>query len=271
MFRIHEGDVSPLVRPKEEAIYSASDLNKSQVDRLLSLGFTQNGNTLFHPKHWKISSGIMVQKTPQARLWLRNKADGKEDSDEFYHSPKAEPVPFDQVFKTKKSEPEKPEKPKLSLVPKVDEMPHYENLDDNGVVDLRIEKWPISQEEKRKLLHTLQSTGVVGRDDSGWMFFGPDNTAKKASPEQIRRSPKLPDEWKKHAQMESRRNNMSKLNEVFVIKEALDPQAKQFIEKAFQDFVEECGYELNSQYGLQQSQATAELKAILIDLVNKLK
>jgi len=85
---------------------------------------------------------------------------------------------------------------------KIREMPHFET-DDNGVVDLRVERWPISQAEKIKIFNLLHKSTVVGKDESGWRFFTPDNYSGEANPQQVRRLPKIPDMWKKYAQFES--------------------------------------------------------------------
>lgn len=85
------------------------------------------------------------------------------------------------------------------------EMPHWD-FDGAHVfgrrwdmVDFQIEKYPISQEEKKILIHAFITIGFVGDLDGQWVFFS--NGAKgqpevaEATDEQIARCPHLPSGW----------------------------------------------------------------------------
>lgn len=244
--KVSEGDVETLVRPKEEAIYSSDSLNPTQVERLKKLGFEQDGKSLKHPKHWRVSSGILLPKTAQARAWLSAKARGEEDSEEFYHSPKAEKVPLSSVFKD--AGPEKT-KPSLKLVPKTEsygqwyanemtrlsneiaddigephleepqsfevqdfnqdldplglrEMPHLDaDVDVGGkhlhIVDLRIERYPVSQAEKQRMFRAFDKSGLVGELEGELIHFKPDYTADVIDQAAAKQLPRLPHGWEK--------------------------------------------------------------------------
>lgn len=111
----------------------------------------------------------------------------------------------------------------------VSEMPH---LDANvevgshhfGTIDLRIERYPLSQDKKRALMQAFTKTGVVGRMRDDWVKFGPGEAIVKASPEDIRRLPKLPLDWEKYMVNNTEEGKkMPKLTEIFRIREAVTP------------------------------------------------
>jgi len=80
----------------------------------------------------------------------------------------------------------------------LDEMPHIEMKDEDKVIDLRIEKYPISQEEKKKLFLAYKGEGFVGKLSKSprfFAFFSSSKGLELATPEQISSLPHLPDSW----------------------------------------------------------------------------
>ena len=62
-----------------------------------------------------------------------------------------------------------------------------------------------------------------------------------------------------------------KLNRLFVLKEALNPDAEENIRHLFEKAAEDAGYELSMQHQIQQPQLNKELQRIMIDVANNLK
>jgi hypothetical protein len=80
------------------------------------------------------------------------------------------------------------------------EMPHLEVGE--GVLDLRIERYPIPQEEKKKLFMAFKTTGFVGKlkDQPNQVAFISDKLGVKlATPEHVSELPHLPDDWETYS------------------------------------------------------------------------
>lgn len=87
------------------------------------------------------------------------------------------------------------------------ELPHWDFDDEEvvgqswGIIDFQIEKLPISDAEKKKLINAFYTIGFVGEIDGTFIFFS--NGAKgqpeiaEATPLQIGSCPHLPDGWDK--------------------------------------------------------------------------
>lgn len=91
-------------------------------------------------------------------------------------------------------------------------MPHQDiqkdsPLKNNGdktffsTVDFQVEKYPISQDEKRKLMKAFDSTGFVAfsKPGDGWLFFSSGRNGLPevalATQDQVNNLPHLPDNW----------------------------------------------------------------------------
>lgn len=85
----------------------------------------------------------------------------------------------------------------------IDEMPHIDadmtvagkRL---GVVDLRIERYPIPPEEKKKLFHDFSTDGLVGTFNGVMLHFKPDYSMETISPADAAKYTKLPEDWESH-------------------------------------------------------------------------
>lgn len=75
----------------------------------------------------------------------------------------------------------------------VNEMPHLESED--GPIDLRIERYPMPQAGKSRLMQDFQKTGLAGQRDGKWLHFQSDHTVKEITPQQAADLPQLPDDW----------------------------------------------------------------------------
>ena len=89
------------------------------------------------------------------------------------------------------------------------EVPHFE-IEHSGIalmsgeeitgVDLRIERLPISQEEKKALLMAYKTTGLLGELNGRlYVFDDSERHMRLATPEESRSLPILPPEWDKIA------------------------------------------------------------------------
>jgi hypothetical protein len=67
-----------------------------------------------------------------------------------------------------------------------------------GIVDLKIERYPIAKGEKHYLLAAFKSGGVVGQSQFGWFVFSADQGIRPATQDQIQSLPKLPSMWEKY-------------------------------------------------------------------------
>lgn len=81
------------------------------------------------------------------------------------------------------------------------EMPHLDaDVDAGGkhlhVVDLRIERYPVSQQEKQRLMRAFSKTGVVGDFHGELLFFRPDSV-EVIEPQLAKQLPRLPHGWDK--------------------------------------------------------------------------
>lgn len=86
---------------------------------------------------------------------------------------------------------------------KLKEMPHLDaDIDVGskhlGTLDLRIERYPISPEEKKALFQAFSRTGVVGQFDDVLLHFKPDYTVDIVDKEAAAKLPRLPPDWQKH-------------------------------------------------------------------------
>lgn len=84
----------------------------------------------------------------------------------------------------------------------VDEMPHVESDVDVGgktlnIVDLRIEKYPVNQEEKKRLMRAFTKVGLVGDFHGQLLHFRPDHTIEVIDQSLARQLPRLPHGWDK--------------------------------------------------------------------------
>jgi len=80
------------------------------------------------------------------------------------------------------------------------EMPHLDaDVDAGGkhlhVVDLRIERYPVPQEEKQRLMRAFSKTGVVGDFHGELLHFKPDYSVEVIEPNIAKQLPRLPNGW----------------------------------------------------------------------------
>ena len=95
------------------------------------------------------------------------------------------------------------------------EMPHFIDKDEKTAVDLRIEKWPVSSQQKKEIMLQLQN-GAVGKDnDNKWTYFSPDNQISNATSDQINHLYHLSDVWKQYAVKAESKINIPTMSEVF--------------------------------------------------------
>lgn len=75
-------------------------------------------------------------------------------------------------------------------------MPHVEYEENDFIIDFQIEKYPISQEEKKELLKSFKLTGVVGYSlkRKEWMFMNY-YKFRPAEKNEIDNLPLLPTGW----------------------------------------------------------------------------
>lgn len=87
--------------------------------------------------------------------------------------------------------------------PFMSEMPHLDaDIDVKGkhlgTLDLRIERYPISPEEKKGLFQAFSRTGVVGEYNGELLHFKPDYTVDVIDKEAAASVAHLPDDWEKY-------------------------------------------------------------------------
>ena len=85
----------------------------------------------------------------------------------------------------------------------VQEMPHLEaDIFADGrhlkVIDLRIEKYPVPQAEKQRLMRAYAKSGVVGDFHGELLHFKPDGTADVVDPAEARQLLRLPSGWERY-------------------------------------------------------------------------
>lgn len=91
--------------------------------------------------------------------------------------------------------------PKGKKLPKkVREMPHLDaDVDVAGkhlhVVDLRIEKYPIPESEKKRLFRAFYKTGLVGDLHGDLLHFKPDYSVEVIDQNRAKQLPMLPHGW----------------------------------------------------------------------------
>lgn len=88
------------------------------------------------------------------------------------------------------------------------EMPHVDaDIDLGGkhmqIIDLRIERYPIPQSEKQRLMRAFTKTGVVGEFQGELLHFKPDHTIEVLEPSIAAQLPRLPNGWDKQMQFVS--------------------------------------------------------------------
>lgn len=98
------------------------------------------------------------------------------------------------------------------------EMPHLEVNDQIagrklGLVDLRIEKYPISPEKKKALLQAFHSKGVAANLKGTWVRFDPEGVEEIEAYE-AQQLMKLPVDWEKYI-LNVNENNVPRMTEVF--------------------------------------------------------
>jgi hypothetical protein len=84
----------------------------------------------------------------------------------------------------------------------IEEMPHLEaNVDVGGkhfeAIDLRIEKYPLPESEKKLLFKQFSETGLVGDYKGVLLHFRPDYTAEIIDSKDAKNLPRLPNGWEK--------------------------------------------------------------------------
>lgn len=94
----------------------------------------------------------------------------------------------------------------------VSEMPHLEF--EEGPVDLRIERYPIPQAGKSRLMQDFQKSGLAGSAGGKWLHFKSDHTVKEITPQQAADLPQLPDDWAEHAVV-AKGEGTPKMSDVF--------------------------------------------------------
>lgn len=82
------------------------------------------------------------------------------------------------------------------------EMPHLQaDIEAGGkklhIVDLRIERYPIPQAEKQRMMRAFAKTGVVGDFNGELLHFRPDGSADVIDQSAAAQLPKLPNGWDK--------------------------------------------------------------------------
>ena len=93
--------------------------------------------------------------------------------------------------------------PRDEKLPKrVREMPHIDaDIQLGGkhvsVIDLRVERYPIPQSEKQRLMRAFSRTGVVGELQGELLHFKPDHTVEVVEPSLVGQLPRLPKGWEK--------------------------------------------------------------------------
>jgi hypothetical protein len=76
------------------------------------------------------------------------------------------------------------------------EMPH---LDNSEWIDLRIERYPISQDQKKELMKAIHlSNGVYAKTSKGDVVFDRDGQ-RQPKPGEDKSLPHLPDNWEQFA------------------------------------------------------------------------
>lgn len=94
------------------------------------------------------------------------------------------------------------------------EMPHFDS-GPIGVVDLNVEKYPMSPEEKRMMMQKFSKTGLVAQKGHKYLHFRPDHSVAFISRDEYESLPQLPLNWEKYlVTAESRRT--PRMTEVFV-------------------------------------------------------
>ena len=78
------------------------------------------------------------------------------------------------------------------------EMPHFDS-DSLGLVDLRIERYPMPAAGKNRLMKQFSEVGLVGLKNGRWYHFKPDHTVEEITSQQAQDLPKLPSDWDRHA------------------------------------------------------------------------
>lgn len=80
------------------------------------------------------------------------------------------------------------------------EMPHFE-LQDGSIIDLNIEKYPVSDDIKRKLMMAFhQGNGVLAKTITGFIVFDQYGTHKATPIEQTQlKDVTLPSFWEKYS------------------------------------------------------------------------
>lgn len=90
------------------------------------------------------------------------------------------------------------------------EMPHF---DSEPPVDLRIERYPMDQAQKGRLMQDFQRVGLAGMKDGKWLHFRPDHTFDEINAQQAAELPKLPKDWEKYALIA--KGDSPKMSDVF--------------------------------------------------------
>jgi hypothetical protein len=80
------------------------------------------------------------------------------------------------------------------------EMPHFE-LQDGSIIDLNIEKYPINDMQKRKLMMAFhQGDGVLAKTAQGFVVFDQYGMHKASPQQQVKmKDVMLPDYWEQHS------------------------------------------------------------------------
>lgn len=101
-------------------------------------------------------------------------------------------------------------------------MPHIDaNIDVSGehlgIVDLRIERYPIPEDEKKKLFKSFSEDGVVGKFKEKLIHFKPDYSAEIIDNFLASKFSRLPDGWEDHIIVVNE-SKLPSMKKVFVVK-----------------------------------------------------
>jgi len=104
----------------------------------------------------------------------------------------------------------------------VSEMPHLEaDIEINGkdvkVVDLNVEKYPVSKEDKDRIFRAFSKSGVVGEVGGEYFHFKPDYTVEVIDKNAASRLLRLPMGWDRIMKFVSESKSIPSLMEVFRI------------------------------------------------------
>lgn len=107
---------------------------------------------------------------------------------------------------------------KKKLPKRVKEMPHISS--GPTTIDLRIERYPISRDEKHRLIQATNGEGVVAPAKGGKFTLFSSEGERVATPQEVQKLPHLPKDWEKFV---VREGAQPKLLEVYGLEERPAP------------------------------------------------